>query len=50
LLFDLPPSLPFFHFFFSSFFLLSFLLFLFFSFFLGFVSINIVMQLILNYT
>jgi hypothetical protein len=46
LLFDHPPSLPFFFFpfFLSSLFLLSLLLFLFFG------SINIVTQLILSYT
>jgi hypothetical protein len=47
LLFDHPPSLSFFHFFsLLSFFYLSFS----FSFSLGFVSITIVTQLILNYT
>jgi hypothetical protein len=45
LLFDHPPSLPFF----SSLFLLSFHL-SFLSFFLGFVSINTGTQVILNYT
>jgi hypothetical protein len=59
LLFDHPPSLPFlFLFFFPVFFLFSCLLYSFYlsislsflSFFLGFVTINIVTQLILNYT
>jgi hypothetical protein len=59
LLFDHPPSLPFFSVFFflslilSSLFSLPFIFLSFFSFlffFFGFVSINIVTQIILNYT
>jgi hypothetical protein len=51
LLFDHPPSLPFLFLFFSILCLLSFHLSLsVLSIFLGFVSINIVTRLILNYT